>query len=101
MGPGWGVGPSDCAEEVGAGGGVVGGGEVSMGWAHGDGVEVVEDDEGGGGAAAAAAAAAAVVSVWEDESLGRACQTTGIGVKSQFNKVKLGMWKLGSPPFCG
>lgn len=37
---------------VGAGGGVVGGGEVSMGWAEGDGVEVVEDDEGGGGAAA-------------------------------------------------
>lgn len=67
FGPGWGVGPSDCAEEVGAGGGVVGGGEVSMGWAQGDGVEVVEEDEGGGGAAE-------VVSVWEDESLGRACQ---------------------------
>lgn len=71
LGPGWGVGPSDCAEEVGGGGGVVGGGEVSMGWAEGEGVEVVDEDEGGGGAAAAAPAAAEVVSVWEDESLGR------------------------------
>lgn len=70
LGPGWGVGPSDCAEEVGAGGGVVGGGEVSIGWAEGDGVEVVEEDEGGGGAAAE------VVSVWEEESLGRPCQQT-------------------------
>lgn len=43
-----------------------GGGEVSMGWAEGEGVEVVEDDEGGGGAAAG------VDSVWEDASLGRA-----------------------------
>lgn len=66
LGPGWGVGPSDCAEEVGGGGGVVGGGEVSMGWAEGEGVEVVDEDEGGGGAEAAE-----VVSVWEDESLGR------------------------------
>lgn len=70
MGPGWGVGPSDCADEVGGGGGVVGGGEVSMGWAEGEGVEVVDEDEGGGGAAAAAAAAE-VASVWEDESLSR------------------------------
>lgn len=31
LGPGWGVGPSDCVEEVGGGGGVVGGGEVSIG----------------------------------------------------------------------
>lgn len=31
LGPGWGVGASDCVEEVGGGGGVVGGGEVSIG----------------------------------------------------------------------
>lgn len=36
-----------------------------MGWAEGEGVEVVDEDEGGGGAAAE------VVSVWADESLGR------------------------------
>lgn len=65
LGPGWGVGPSGGAEEVGGGGGVVGGGEVSIGWAEGEGVEVVDEDEGGGGAAAE------VVSVWEDDSLGR------------------------------
>lgn len=65
FGPGWGVGPSVGAEEVGGAGGVVAGGEVSIGWAEGDGVEVVEEDKGGGGAAAG------VVSVWEDESLGR------------------------------
>lgn len=65
FGPGWGVGPSDCAV-VGGGGGVVGGGEVSMGWAEGEGVEVVDDDEGGGGAAEAEAE-----SVCEDASTGR------------------------------
>lgn len=68
FGPGWGVGPSDCADEVGGGGGVVGGGEVSMGWAEGEGVEVVDDDEGGGGAAEAEAEAE---SVCEDASTGR------------------------------
>lgn len=66
FGPGWGVGPSDCADAVGGGGGVVGGGEVSMGWAEGEGVEVVDDDEGGGGAAEAEAE-----SVCEDASTGR------------------------------
>lgn len=70
LGPGWGVGPSDCAEEVGGGGGVDGGGEVSIGWVDGEGVEVVDEDEGGGGAAAE------VVSVWP-ESLGRPWKKTG------------------------
>lgn len=70
LGPGWGVGPSGCAEEVGGGGGVVGGGEVSMGWAEGEGVELVDEDEGGGGAEAAE-----VVSVWvEEDSVGRPCK---------------------------
>lgn len=59
LGPGCGVGPSDWAEEVGGGGGVVGGGEVSMGWMEGEGVELVDEDDGGGGAAAE------VVSDWE------------------------------------
>lgn len=67
LGPGWGVGPSDC-EEVDTGGGVVEGGEVSMGWAEGEGVEVA--DEGGGGAGAG------VVSDWEDELPGKACGGT-------------------------
>lgn len=62
LGPGWGVGASDCVEEVGGGGGVVGGGEVSIGWEEGDGVEVVDEDEGG------AAAEAGLESNWEEES---------------------------------
>lgn len=64
MGPGWGVGPSACPEMECGGGGVVGGGEVSMGWAEGEGVEVVDVDKGGGGAAG-------VASVCEDESTDR------------------------------
>lgn len=52
LGPAWVVGPSDWAEEVGGGGGEDGGGEVSMGWAEGEGVEVVDEEEGGGGPAA-------------------------------------------------
>lgn len=39
-----------------------GGGEVSIGWPEGEGVEVVDEDEGGGGAAAD------VDSCWEDAS---------------------------------
>lgn len=68
LGPGWGVGPSVCAEEVVGGGGVVAGGEVSIGWVEGEGVELVDEDEGGGGGAAAAAVEE--VSVGADGSFG-------------------------------
>ncbi len=44
---------------------------MSMGWADGEGVDVVDEDEGGGGAAAAAAAEVVVVSVWVDDSVAR------------------------------
>lgn len=70
LGPG--RGPSDCAVLACGGGGLVEGGDVSMGWEEGEGVEVVEEDEGGGGAAQAGAVALEGVAGWVDEFAGRA-----------------------------